>query len=318
MKAKDARIYVSSVNNITKRLHNYGTVKLESINLLKLIYKYASYSSTYAQLQRLDKMVSHLQMTDKNICMEKQAQLGSVYTAPLGVVVIGAENIAPSINPISFTVVDDTYVLYRSEILAGYSDSEGTEASSLVVKTIPGNGTISYNGVEVIPGQVISLSSALMSVTYSRNSDAGYSTSFTYSVYDGNTQLPLESNTVSATITVDSIVVSNSPATVGDRTIYSDNRSTTVFTSADFTSLAISPYSDTEGDLLDAIIIREISDSNVGVYYFFGNPLTVNQIITKAELDAGALYHIAPDSNAIATDAFRVAIRDTGSMTWVE
>lgn len=318
MEAKDARIYVSSVKKITKRLQNYGDAKLENISLLRLIYKYACYSSTYSQLQRLDKMVSHLQKVDPNICMEKQAALGSVYTAPLGTVIVGAENIAPVLVGVSFTVVDATYVLYRSEILAGYSDAEGTEASSLVVKTLPANGTLFYNGIEVIAGQVIDLSSVLMSLTYSRNANTGYSTSFTYSVYDGDTQLPLESNIVSATVTVDAIVIDNESATVGDRTIYSDNRSTTVFTSADFTSSAVAAYSDPEGDLLDAIIIREVSDSNVGVYYFFGNVLTIGQIITKAELDAGALYHVAPDSNAIATDAFRVAIRDTGSMIWVE
>jgi hypothetical protein len=318
MEAKDARIYISSVNKITKRLQNYGDAKLENISLLRLIYKYACYSSTYSQLQRLDKMVSHLQKVDPNICMEKQAALNSVYTAPLGTVIVGVENIAPTLVGVSFTVVDETYVLYRSEILAGYSDTEGTEASLLVVKTLPANGTLFYNGTEVVAGQVIELSSILMSLVYSRNANTGYSTSFTYSVYDGDTQLPLESNTVSASVTVDAIVADNEAPTVGDRTIYSENRATTVFTSADFTSLAVAAYSDPEGDLLDAIIVRGISNSNAGIYYFFGSVLTIGQIITKAELDTGALYHVAPDSNAIATDSFSVAIRDTGSMIWVE
>ena len=319
MKNKDARIYVSSVNNVTKRLQNYGDASIENIGLLKLIYKYACYSSTYSQIQRLDKMVAHLQRVDPYICLEKQAGAGSVYTSPTGSVAIGVDgNVAPTLTGISFTVVDGTYVVYKAAILSGYSDTEGTDASLMVVKTLPANGTISYAGIPVVVGQVISLASSLMSITYSRDADTAYGTSFTYSVYDGNAQLALESNTVTATVTVDAIVVENAPPTVGNRTIYAGNRITTVFTSADFTSQAIAPYFDPEGDDLDAIIIRDISVVNGGIYYFYGTQLVVGQIITKAELDSGAFYHVGSDSNAIATDSFRAAVRDTGSMIWVE
>ena len=319
MKNKDARIYVSSVNNVTKRLQNYGDADIENIGLLKLIYKYACYSSTYSQIQRLDKMVAHLQRVDPYICLEKQARSGSVYDSPTGNVSIGVSgNQAPVASDIAFTVTNETFTITEYLILAGYSDAEGTDSSSMVIKSIPNNGGLLFQDVQVTVGQVIDLTGGIVFLRYVRNSNSAYQSSFTYSLYDGDSQLALESNIATAAITVSAIVVENEAPTVGNRTIYADNRITTVFSSADFTSQAIAPYFDPEGDDLDAIIIRDISVVNGGIYYFYGTQLVVGQIITKAELDSGAFYHVGSDSNAIATDTFRAAVRDTGSMIWVE
>jgi len=64
MKTKDARVFTESVKLASGRLENYGDARLSGIHLLKLIYKYASYSTTYNQLKRFDSMVSTLQLTD--------------------------------------------------------------------------------------------------------------------------------------------------------------------------------------------------------------------------------------------------------------
>jgi hypothetical protein len=69
--------------------------------------------------------------------------------------------------------------------------------------------------------------------------------------------------------------------------------------------------------ILDAIRIDEVSTANTGVYYYFGSVLAEGQVITKAELDAGAFYHVGQDANGISTDSFNASVRDNVNMTWV-
>ena len=317
MNSKDAKIYVSSINNVSKRLEHYGDVDIESLSLLKLIYKYANNATTQKQLRRLDSMVAHLQRTDSNICLEIQAVTMSEYTAPIGGVTIGVDgNEAPTLTDSSVVLLDpnETFTFSFSDLFSGYSDDSSGTLSSFAVKTLPSNGTLTYDG------QAVSVNTLMYDATklvYARNSDQDYTTSFTYSAYDDDNQLKLESNTANCNITVQEIVVVNAPATVGNTNIYADNRETTVLYSSVFTSQAVAPYDDPEGDELNAIKILSISSVNGGTYFYYGDPVAVGQIIYKAELDSGAFYHVAPDSNAIKTDTISVAIRDSGSMIWV-
>ena len=49
MRNKDSKIFVASVKNASKRLEFYGDIDLSNLYLLKLIYKYANYCTTYKQ-----------------------------------------------------------------------------------------------------------------------------------------------------------------------------------------------------------------------------------------------------------------------------
>tara|TARA_R110002049_G_scaffold198431_1_gene368424 strand:+ start:791 stop:1744 length:954 start_codon:yes stop_codon:yes gene_type:complete len=317
MENKNAKIFVSSVSNYSKRLEHYGDANLENISLLKLIYKYACYSTTYAQLQRLNSMVISLQMNDPLICIESQASRG--YVDPnlvVPVFSIGDDtNSAPTILDGDVEVENATYTFSESDMFSGYSDPNGDPRGNFTIKSLPLLGSLTYNGSAVTINTLYQDPSLLV---FERNSNNASTDSFNYSVFDNNSQLPLESNTATISIDILEIQDTNQPATVGDRARYSGNRATTVFGSADFTTEAIAPYFDPEGNELDAIRIEEVSDANTGIYYYFGNPVSAGQVITKSELDLGALYHVAPDENAITTDSFRVSVRDTGSMIWVQ
>lgn len=318
MESKDARIFITSVGNITRRLEHYGEANTDQVHLLKLIYKYACYSPTYSCLQRLDSMVAELQRTSPFICLEKQAVTGYVDTELIiPEVSIGTDNGAPVLTGGTIAVEDpnEFYTFSYSSLLSGFVDDSGDPASNFVIKTLPAQGTLSYNGVSVILNTLYPDPALLV---YTRDVNTGYSSSFTYSAYDNDSQLPLESNTVTMNITVEAITILNQPATVGDRAQYQGNRATTVFTVADFTTAAIAPYFDPEANELDAIRIDEVSTANTGVYYYLGVVVVEGQVITKAELDAGAFYHAAPDANAITTDSFNASVRDTGSMIWVQ
>lgn len=323
MKEKDARIFVTSVSNASSRLKYYGDAKLEGITLLKLLYKYASYSTTYKQLQRINSMVSTLQTTDKLICMEYQALPAyNINNTPSNVELNAQGNQPPALGDISITLLEGITAFGFADVVLyeNYLDDAGGSPSGFVIKSLPANGGLYYGNDIVTLNTILPASAFLIFERYPdgiSGVDDAYVTTFTFSAFDDNTQLPLESNIATVTVNVDALGVTNEPATVGDRAQYSVNRATTVFTVADFTTNAIAPYFDPEGNDLDAIRIDEVSDANTGVYYFFDVAVTAGQIITNAELAAGAFYHVAADQNQISTDTFEASVRDTGSMIWV-
>lgn len=317
MKEKDAKVYTTSVKNITKKLEYYGDANIENISLLRLIYKYAEYCVTYEQLQRLNSMVNELQRSDSDICLEYQSNTGyTVTTVP--VVVVGIANRAPTLtdNSVQLTDPNTNYVFTYEDMYENYTDPEGGQPSGFSLSSLPASGTLYYDNVLISETGGFYTDPTLL--VYERDSNIFYVTSFTYVAFDDNDQVPLSSNVATMGVNVEAITGENEPAVIGDRAQYSDNRATTVFSVADFTTRTILPYFDPENNDLDAIRIDEVSTANEGTYYFFGSEVVVGQIITAAELNLGAFYHIAPDTNAVSTDSFNASVRDTGSMIWVQ
>jgi hypothetical protein len=316
MKDKDAKIFVISMKNISKELQYYGTSNINNINLLKLIYKYAAYFTDYEYLQAVDKMVNYLQRSDRRICMEFTYTKG--YSYEYNTIDISGLNRAPTLSDLSLTVNEsgDNLVITYDDMYGGYYDSEGTDPGAIIIKTIPANGTLYLNGTEISAGETISYDASL-EIEYARNSSNAYSTSFTYSVYDTDTQVPLESNTATASLTIKRYVAENEPPTIGDLTLYADNRAAVTITVNDILYNADPSYSDPEGNQLDAIRIDVIATSNTGTYYYYGTEVVVNAIITYDDLVAGAFTYSAPDLNSIQTDIIEVSIRDTVNLEWV-
>lgn len=319
MKNKDAKIFVISMKNTSKELEYYGTSNINNINLLKLIYKYAGYFTDYAYLQAVDKMVNYLQRSDRRICMEFTYTKG--YSYEYNTVDVSDEsptNIAPTLSDLSLTVDEsgNNLVITYDNMYGGYSDPEGTDPGAIIIKTIPANGTLYLDGSEISAGETIAYDASL-EIEYARNSSSAYSTSFTYSVYDTDTQVPLESNTATASLTIEEYVAENEAPTIGDLTLYADNRAIVTITVNDILYNADPSYSDPEGNQLDAIRIDVISTSNAGTYYYYGTEITVNAIITYDDLVAGAFTYSAPDLNSIQTDIIEVSIRDTVNLEWV-
>lgn len=318
MTVNDTQVFLSSLNKTTKRFSYYGPGSITNISLLKLIYKYACYSQSYETLQRLDKIVSYLQRTDKDISMQITKSVGYVdnILSPSSFT-SGIDVNRPTIDGNLVTVSFSEYAFNNTEFFEGYSDIDGDVANLITIKTLPANGSLFYNGIEVT-GQ-LSLTDATL-LTYVRSVDTAYGTSFTFTVTDANCQIQMESLPATMTVTVEDLIVEpgNEPALIGDRAQYVGNRVVTVFKVADFTTETIAPYFDPEANDLDAIRIDEVSTANTGTFYYLGAPVTIGQVITNAELASGAFYHDGPDSNSITTDSFNASVRDTGSMIWVQ
>jgi hypothetical protein len=318
MTDNNANVFVSSMLRIDKRFKYYGSGSIANISLLKMIYKYACYSDTYVTLQKLDVIVSLLQQKDPDICMNTINATGSGFfpeDSPTVDIPDNASNTAPTVSANTITVSTTTYTFSASEFLVGFSDAEGDGSGNIVIKTLPGAGTLKLSGVAMIAGQVITQAN-IPNLTYTRNVDSAYGTSFTWSVFDDN-QNPMQSAPATMTVTVLSNTENSTPI-IGDNTIYPDNRAVTTLTLAMFTTDTTAPYSDPEGDLLAAIRIDDISLENSGVFKISGVPIVVGDIITRAQLSAGDFTHEGPDQDSVNSDVFSYSARDEGSLTWVQ
>ena len=318
MENKNANIFVSSVAKISERLKYYGDANLENISLLRLIYKYACYASSYAQLQTLDKMVARLQKEDSYICLEIQSSGVVSYSSPVGVVTIGETNARPTLSAASITVGEevDIYTFTYADLFSGYSDDAGGTPSSFVVsQNPPSGGTLYYDGVEVVQGQLLYDATKL---TYNRGADAAYSDYINFYANDDNAQLPLASSVSSVAITVEEKLIENTPPTIQDFSIVSNNRYITPLRSSNFNAY----YSDPDGDNLGAIKVKKIPTSNKGKFMYYGSEVQEGTIITVEQMDVSGtppFYHEGADQNEVNSDVLEVYVRSrTGDTSWVE
>lgn len=117
------------------------------------------------------------------------------------------------------------------------------------------------------------------------------------------------------TISVDSY--ENQPATsVGDGAESTDHGATLVYDRAMFTTNTVPPYADPEGDA--ALNLKVTSLPVNGLLKLNGTDVTLNQIISFADIDSG-LFTYVPDSGITsAYDAsFSFQIADAGSGIFV-
>jgi hypothetical protein len=147
-------------------------------------------------------------------------------------------------------------------------------------------------------------------LSYTRESDQAFSTSFTFRVSDFS---PSSKYSNLATNNITGAVTANLPGQIDDHTMTVAPNATTVLTTDMFTS----KFTDPENDTLHSIRIDKLNSTNAGVFYLSGVEIYPGMIITYAEIVAGDLYHVAADTDSILSDTFDFSARDTGSMIWV-
>lgn len=110
----------------------------------------------------------------------------------------------------------------------------------------------------------------------------------------------------------------NYPPTIGDIFIEADNNVTTILTLNMFTAQMTPPYNDPENDLLDAIRIDHISNTNQGVFLINGIPAVVGDIITREDLNNNVFTHVGNSAETLSGDSIEFSARDEGSQQWVQ
>ena len=106
------------------------------------------------------------------------------------------------------------------------------------------------------------------------------------------------------------------PTTVGDGTETTAYGNTIVYTRAMFTTNTTPPYSDPEGDA--ALNLKVITLPTIGTLQLNAVNVTLNQIISFADIDSGLFTYIPDNGTQVGyTDPFDFQIADAGSGIFV-
>ena len=189
MSLNNANVFNCSLTNYDNALRRYGKGVSTELNLIKLLYKYACYSPTEAGLNRLDSMISTIQMESPTICMDKLS--GDFFYGldgggiPTGgpdpdddddpVIIIPNKNNPPTIDDYTINITEDIsvkedtsklspvpiYTLIHTmdvtEFLTNFNDVDGDSYSLLEIRTLPASLQLRINNDIVQVGDIINL-----------------------------------------------------------------------------------------------------------------------------------------------------------------
>jgi len=319
MSLRNNTIILSSTTRAIKKAKVIGKLNTNEVfsfilldNLLKFVDETIANGSIYFKQTKLDLLLLIQDLAYRNpetICNYKVA----LNTNNLRTVDSNVINIAPTVSGITIPILlEDSYIFKISDFTTNFADVQLDAWDKLIIYP---NSNLTYKG-NVVTNILNIKVEDVVNLVYTRSSDAAFSTSLTFRISDKNLH-SLYSAIITNTITGTLIEAANLPPTLGDGSVYTDNRITTVLTLAMFTTLLAPPYNDPEGDLIDALRIDSISGSNQGVFYLNSIPITAGLVITREQLSANLFTHMGPNIDSVATDFFTFSARDEGSLIWV-
>jgi hypothetical protein len=189
-------------------------------------------------------------------------------------------NDAPFVTGDAYTVVEDnSLTVAASGVLANDGDEDGNPITATLVAG-PANGTVAFN--------------ADGGFVYTPNANFTGADSFTYHVSDG----ALVSG--DATVTISVTPVNDAPG-AADGSVATAPAVAYAFTLADF------GYFDVDGDALDHVRITALP--TLGALTVGGAAVTLDQIVTAAEIASGSLQYLAPAGTS-AADTFGFVVHD--------
>jgi len=314
------QIYISSINKAIIKAKIYGTLDLTILNLFYLIDYYIKFTNDLKVLgitiyndknTKLKELAAQLIYKYPNVLCEYKTVAGDgTY-----IINVGTTNTAPTVSAGSINFSTSlTYTFKVTDFTTDFNDVDGNSYNKLLIYLNTVTGSFKYNNVTVTGTIEIPVSN-VVNLKFTRPNNTTYNDTLQYRISDNHVN-SLYSSLTSITLT-GAVTTTNLPATIGDNTIYADNRITTILTLAMFTTTLSPPYSDPEGDLIDAIRIDSISTANQGIFYLNAVPITVNLIITREQLAANLFTHSGPNIDTVSSDAFIFSARDEGSQIWV-
>ncbi|MGK2864897.1 MAG: hypothetical protein ACSLE0_23395 [Chitinophagaceae bacterium] len=215
---------------------------------------------------------------------------------------------------------NETYVFteadFTTNTIPQYVDPEGDAVSTVKIIGLPSVDLLWF-GLPVILNDEIPLADIINGdLTYVGDiaEIAGYSDTFTFDIADVGS---LTYSGLTGNIYIIAAEAINLPPDiVGDGSATIDYGATLIFTSAMFTTGTTPVYSDPEGDNPKEVKILTLP--NVGILYYNGIPVVINQVITVANIDLGLLTYV---SDLVDVDgdsqSFTFAVSDVGSGQFV-
>ncbi|WP_119344705.1 DUF4347 domain-containing protein, partial [Facilibium subflavum] len=210
-----------------------------------------------------------------------------------------AANLPPEASNNTVTTNEDTAYTFTAADF-NYTDSNNDEMASVEVTTLVSVGSLQLNGSGVTLNQVISkadIDAGLLVFTPAQDANgAGYD-SFGFSVNDGTAD-----SSSTYTMTVDVTAVNDAP-TAANNTVTTSEDTAYTFSASDFN------FADVDGDSLASVQITTLE--SVGSLQLNGSDVTLNQVISKTDIDAGLLvFTPAQDANGAGYDSFGFSVND--------
>ena len=324
MDVREAQTVVASTSKAIKKAKIIGKLDLSLVNLYSIFNYYIDFTQDtidsglelYVEDNQTlrDYRSKFKYINNKEICNYKITT--DKFTPNTTNPIEELSNTAPTVSGIEIDLVDNaSYVFKVSDFTTNFQDAEGDSYKNLILYLDDANGTFKYNG-NIVSGTYELAVSNVANLVYTRPDNTVLSETLSFRIRDDNLN-SLYSSLTSNNLVGDEVVI-NQPPTIGDNTIYADNRVITILTLDMFTSQLAPPYNDPEGDLIDAIRIDSIAESNLGIYYVNDIEVSAGTIITREELIAEAFTHVGADIDTVSSDTFIFSARDEGSQIWVD
>jgi len=304
---------VCSTIKIDKRMSYYGDARIMEISVLSMIYELiACYTDIeHDCLLKLQSIAQNMVTKSEDICNLRGS---TVYLddKELAIPILRLLNHAPTVDDDNTTMVDGGTAFYNfiaDDFKVNFTDADGDLPELVRIVTLPVNGTLRYNGVDVVAGLLFNIENAT-NLIYERL-DSAYVDTFIFQTSDNNTTNKLFSNMATFTITVDGQI--NQPPVVGDGADTTAYGETLVFTRADFTTNTTPPYSDPEGDA-EATLKITVLPAQGNIKLNGVNISAGDEFDFTTDIDSGNLTYV-PDPGTTTTHmpVFTFGIADAGS-----
>ncbi len=190
---------------------------------------------------------------------------------------------------------------YFSASELGYHDADGDSLDHITILSLPTQGSLAlYSYYPVSSGQSIdsyALDSGYLVYTPDSNAPASYTTTFDFSVNDG------QDNSLPASFTLNVGVTSNTPPTVAGSVHSLPSTSSKTITTADL------GYADADGDHLRSITITALPTT--GTLLNYGYPVSVGSTIDAYHFSYGTIvYQPSTTATASYADSFSFTASD--------
>lgn len=328
------QIHITSISKAISNGKIYGKLNLKAVELYSL-YKdsieYAQEMSDSGSTQFEDYIVYLKNEASKLVYKYPKEICNYKVVVPNNPVGINGPivNTAPTASNKVIDILDkEIYTFTLGDFISDYSDVQNHGWKFLMIysnSNIGVDGNIRYSDGVITNMLTINIENlpltTELNLYYDRiNLNVFSGDIFNFRVSDNPVNYlysPIYTMTINASLPV--VLSSNQPPSdIGDITLYTGNRVTTVLTLAMFTTNLTPPYNDPEGDLIDAVKIIDISNANQGIYYYNGVPIVEEQIITREDIIVGLFTHVGPDVDTVTSDVFEFQVRDEGSKMWIE
>ena len=217
-----------------------------------------------------------------------------------------AVNDSPKGVDASLDLQEDTPYQFTTGDFA-FTDADNNSLQSVIVDTLPADGTLALNGVAITAGSSITANQIeLGMLVFQPASDFTGSSSFDFSVQDdgGLLNQGLDTDLISNTLTFNVAPVNDAPQGA-DTTAQIDDNENYTLTRSDF------QFTDTENDQLNGVIIDSLPES--GSLTVAGNPVNPGEFVDIATIDAGNLIYTPDNNSGVSQSAFSFSVVDTGT-----